>query len=114
MSSLVNVVDTELALEIYNKRKAIEKAAKLSRFNELGDEPAGDFTVIRFAKTRNKSYSSDEITYVYAAIKAGGKWHITGKTQAAKRHSWNGLKLFMVSGKNPVDSFEILTPKTIG
>lgn len=68
----------------------LQKRAEKLEFGKWGKEPANG-AVFKI----EKKFSSLGEKYVYAAIKAGGVWYLTGTGSAAgKTYTWEALKSF--------------------
>lgn len=49
-------------------------------------------------------------TYSYAALRAAGKWYLTGPKAAGKAYSWQELGLFLAGDGEPVEKLTEMVP----
>ena len=84
MSRMRRIKDLEIQIS-----EMVETLAVLKTWPK---EPVEDYAVITFSKTFG---SSSNFPYHYAAIKAGGRWWITGKV--TRSFSWEELLDFIDS-----------------
>jgi len=59
---------------------------------------ANNGTVLTFSK----KFEVDGTAYLYAAIRAGGKWYLSGPTQQGQAYTYQELVAFLVGGAVPV------------
>jgi len=106
----VRSVDAQLWQILEQRRQLIELEHKEQLLDELGDDLYEEGTVIRFKKTmplaRERTLATRE--YTYAAIKADSRWWVTGNRGTSDGRSWDDLRLFMIEGKYPTTSFEVM------
>ena len=90
---ITRLADRRVAEEV--ARRQVDKLAdlKLQMINKFGDDEYDDGTVVRF----QKKFTADGHAYMYAAIKAAGKWYLTGKEQGGL--TWEQFVMFLVGGE---------------
>jgi hypothetical protein len=81
--------------ELESRMRAL--AADLDRLKNWPDEPFGDHSVIKFTK---RFHGGGGASYIYAAIKANGRWYLTGKANSGNTVSktWEELCEFAGDG----------------
>lgn len=82
-------------------RRLAETHELLAEIERTPQDTYSDFDVIRFSKP-GKFVGSDTDTLTYAAIKAGGRWFLTGKPTGGFR--WASLLEFV--GADNFDTIE--------
>jgi hypothetical protein len=104
---ITRVVDRRVAEELLKRETDRLAELKLAMVDRFGDDEYDDGTVVRF----QKKFTADGHPYLYAAIKAGGKWYLTGKEQSGL--TWGQFVLFLVGGECMVTTWnvEFLTNK---
>jgi hypothetical protein len=101
-SNATKSADQALRERIETERKEKELADKVAAYEAYGEDTFEDGEVIKFPKR----FGTSDKTYVYAAIKANGKWYTTSTTFAS--YTWEGLVLWLLSGSRPTTIDEII------
>jgi hypothetical protein len=84
--------DAALAAEVQKKRVEAELELKRSILSGFGDDLV-DGTIVQFWK----QFTVGGREYMYAAIRADGKWYTTGP-KSPKGYTWEEFTLWLVSG----------------
>jgi hypothetical protein len=93
--------DAALAAEVQKKRVEAELELKRSILSGLGDDLV-DGTIVQFWK----QFAVGGREYMYAAIRADGKWYTTGP-KSPKGYTWEEFTLWLASGI-PVSNFLVV------
>jgi hypothetical protein len=100
----IDPVEAAVREELHKRRVDTEVKRRLGLIEDLGSDRFNDGDVIRFTK----QFDTGDTVYTYAAIKVNGSWYTTGPK--GNKFSWDELREWMVSGKNPTTNFVQLFP----
>lgn len=107
-SSTVNAADFEVAKELEKRKQQRLVEQKLALIEAYGEDTFDEGIVLHF----KKRFEKDGILYQYAALKADGRWHTTGKKNFGAG-TWEQFVLALVSGEFPVrfDNIQFCGPQ---
>lgn len=88
-------------------RAEVDRRRKILEWFSYGTDPHDEGTVIKF----ERRFKLSAKTYNYAAIKAGGKWYVTGGAESPQRVTWDEFLLWLVGSDNaePVMQYRVMT-----
>ena len=82
------------AIELQMSALAAEQARLLAAAAHFGNDVYEDGNIL----TWEKCFDGSERSYAYAAIKAAGRWYVTGSVAPRDGMLWGALVDFMVKG----------------
>jgi hypothetical protein len=85
---------------IERAEKDIERAERrLALLESFPEDHFDEGTVLWF----EKKFPSGDRVYTYCALKAGGKWYLTGPSQSGLNYDWGALLEFVIGANAKTD-----------